>query len=112
MSALDLDELLKEVRFETFTSGGPGGQHANRSATAVKVIHVPTGLTAVAKDHRSQHRNKELALERLIEKIRLRRRPVRIRRKTLVPRAVKEKRLADKRHRSRLKTDRKKVSEE
>jgi len=54
-----------DVRFETLRAGGPGGQHQNRTESAVRAIHVPTGLSVVARDERSQHRNKALAVERL-----------------------------------------------
>lgn len=56
---------LAEVRFETFRAGGPGGQHQNRTESAVRAIHGATGLSVVAREERSQHRNKALALERL-----------------------------------------------
>lgn len=54
-----------EVRFEAFRAGGPGGQHQNKTESAVRAVHVPSGLAAVARDGRSQHRNKAVALERL-----------------------------------------------
>ncbi len=54
-----------ELRFETMRAGGPGGQHQNRTESAVRVIHVPTGLSVIARDERSQHRNKALAVERI-----------------------------------------------
>jgi peptide chain release factor len=56
---------LREVRFEAFRAGGPGGQHQNKTESAVRAVHVPTGLAAVARDGRSQHRNKMVAVERL-----------------------------------------------
>jgi peptide chain release factor len=56
---------LREVRFEAFRAGGPGGQHQNKTESAVRAVHVPSGLAAVARDGRSQHRNKAAALERL-----------------------------------------------
>ena len=56
---------LREVRFEAFRAGGPGGQHQNKTETAVRAVHMPSGLAAVARDGRSQHRNKAVALERL-----------------------------------------------
>jgi peptide chain release factor len=56
---------LKDVRFETFNAGGPGGQHQNKTASAVRAVHKPTGLVVVARDGRSQHRNKATALKRL-----------------------------------------------
>lgn len=53
------------VRFETFRSGGKGGQHVNKVETGVRAIHVPTGLAVVSTQARSQHMNKRLALDRL-----------------------------------------------
>lgn len=54
-----------DIRFESFRAGGPGGQHQNKTESAVRAVHGPTGLTATARDGRSQHRNKVLAVERL-----------------------------------------------
>lgn len=55
----------RDVTFESFRAGGPGGQHQNTTDSAVRAVHRPTGLTAVAREDRSQHRNKSRALERL-----------------------------------------------
>jgi putative peptide chain release factor H len=55
----------EDVRFETFRSGGKGGQHVNKVESGVRAIHSPSGLTAVSTSKRSQHANKKLALERL-----------------------------------------------
>ncbi len=55
----------RDVSFEAFRAGGPGGQHQNVTESAVRATHGPTGLAVVARDQRSQHRNKALALERL-----------------------------------------------
>jgi peptide chain release factor len=60
---------LREVRFETMRASGPGGQHVNRTESAVRVTHVPTGLQASASEERSQHRNKRLALARVARKL-------------------------------------------
>lgn len=54
-----------DLRFETLRAGGPGGQHQNTTDSAVRVVHIPTGLTAMARDERSQHRNRALAVRRL-----------------------------------------------
>lgn len=54
-----------DVRFEAFRAGGPGGQHQNKTESAVRAIHRPSGLSVVAREERSQHRNKAVALERL-----------------------------------------------
>ncbi len=60
-----------DVRFEAFRAGGPGGQHQNRTESAVRAVHLPTGVAVVARGHRSQHRNRAEALERLAELMRL-----------------------------------------
>jgi peptide chain release factor len=61
----------QEVRFEAFRAGGPGGQHQNKTESAVRAIHIASGLSAVAREERSQHRNKALALEQIAALIRL-----------------------------------------
>ena len=58
-----------EVRFETFRSGGKGGQHVNKVETGVRAIHIPTGISVVCTEERSQHLNKLTALKRLREVI-------------------------------------------
>jgi len=55
----------QEVRIETLRAGGPGGQHQNKTESAVRAVHLPTGLAVVAREERSQSRNRALALERL-----------------------------------------------
>jgi len=60
---------LKELRWETMRASGPGGQHVNRTESAVRVTHLPTGVQATAMEERSQHRNRKLALARLTKKL-------------------------------------------
>jgi peptide chain release factor len=62
----------REVRFEAFRAGGPGGQHQNKTESAVRATHIASGLSVVAREERSQHRNKALALERIAALIRMR----------------------------------------
>ena len=57
----------KLVRFETFRSGGKGGQNVNKVETGVRAIHIPTGTAVVSTEARSQHMNKQIALNRLCE---------------------------------------------
>lgn len=57
----------KELKFETMRASGPGGQHVNKTESAVRVTHMPSGITAAAREERSQGANKKLALARLAE---------------------------------------------
>lgn len=61
---------VKNIRIERMKSSGPGGQHANKTETAVRVTHIPTGLCAISQQERSQYLNKKLAMARLDEMIR------------------------------------------
>ncbi len=99
----------QDIRFVTFTTGGPGGQHANRTESGVKAIHIPSGITAIAKEHRSQYRNRKLALDRLLIKLKSRHRPARPRILTNVPTSARIRRRKEKVHRSRVKELRRKV---
>ena len=65
LSGIHPQELLAQCRVETFRAGGPGGQHQNRTESAVRLVHLPTGIRVVAREERSQHRNRARALERL-----------------------------------------------
>ena len=56
-----------KLRFETFRRKGKGGQHVNKVETGVRVIHVPTGISVVSTEARSQHMNKKLAMNRLCD---------------------------------------------
>lgn len=55
----------QDIRMETMKASGPGGQHVNTTESAVRVVHIPTGLSTVARDERSQTANRKRALERL-----------------------------------------------
>jgi protein subunit release factor A len=99
----DDDALLAQCIVETFTAGGPGGQHQNRSETAVRLVHQPTGVRVVARDERSQHRNRILALKRLRARLEELRQVAEPRIPTKVPRAQKKKRLDAKRRRGQKK---------
>jgi protein subunit release factor A len=103
----DDEALLAQCRVETFRAGGPGGQHQNVTESAVRLVHLPTGVRVTARDERSQHRNRALALERLRAKLEELARPEKERVPTRVPKAQKRKRLEKKRRKSRTKQLRK-----
>lgn len=58
---------LADCELQTFSAGGPGGQHQNTSNTAVRIIHRPSGASGEARDDRSQLRNKQAAFRRMAE---------------------------------------------
>lgn len=59
----------KEVSYQTMRASGPGGQHVNKTESAVRATHVPTGISVTASDERSQMMNKKSATERLKNKL-------------------------------------------
>jgi len=100
---VDDEALLAQCRVETFRSGGPGGQHQNVTESGVRLVHLPTGLRATAREERSQHRNRALALRRLREKLEVLTRPEKPRVPTRVPKGQKRKRLEEKKRRGERK---------
>ena len=104
--AADHDPLEAQTRITFFRSGGPGGQHRNKTSTAVRLEHLPTGVRVTAAEERSQHRNRLIAFERLRRKLLARghRPPPRI--PTRVTAASREARLRAKRLRATKKTRR------
>jgi protein subunit release factor A len=96
--------LLAECEVETFRAGGPGGQHQNKTDSAVRLRHVPTGLTVTCRAQRSQHLNKKDALRRLrLKLVKFYAPPAPPRRATKPSRAAKERRLAAKKGRAVIK---------
>jgi protein subunit release factor B len=108
----DDDTLLGECRVETFRSGGPGGQHQNKTESGVRLTHLPTAISVTARDSRSQHRNRRIALVRLREALEEAGREERPRRPTRVPVGEKRKRLEEKKRRSSVKRARQKPEPE
>jgi hypothetical protein len=58
-------ELLAQCKIDVYRASGPGGQHKNKTSSAVRLRHQPTGLVVIAEESRSQHENRQRALRRL-----------------------------------------------
>jgi len=104
--ALEDAALLAECLETFFVGGGPGGQHRNKTESAVRLVHRPTGLAVTATERRSQAQNRAAALERLRAALVPLARRRRVRRATVPTRGARERRLADKRRRSERKAAR------
>ena len=65
----DVDINKADLKVDTFRSSGAGGQHVNKTESGVRFTHLPTGIVAESTDGRSQHKNREIALNRLYQKI-------------------------------------------
>jgi len=99
----DPQVLKKQVVVETYRSGGPGGQRKNKVETAVRLKHLPSGLTVIATEHRSQAENRKLAFERLRARLIKLNQPRRRRIPTSVSMKDIEKRIEEKKIRSKKK---------
>jgi protein subunit release factor B len=96
--------LLAECQVDTFRAGGPGGQHQNKTESAVRLRHLSTGLTVTCRAQRSQHLNKMDALRRLrLKLVRFYAPPPPPRKVTRPSRAAKERRLTAKKGRAGVK---------
>jgi protein subunit release factor B len=107
----DPEILKKQVVIETYRSSGPGGQRKNKTETAVRLKHLPSGITVLATEHRSQAQNRKLAFERLRERLLKLNRPRKRRVSTSVPlgaieRKKEEKKILSKKKRLRQKLPR------
>lgn len=65
----DVDIKKSDLKIDTFRASGAGGQHVNKTESAIRITHLPTGTVSESQDGRSQHKNKEIAMTQLLRRI-------------------------------------------
>lgn len=105
--ALSDAALLAECEETFYIGGGPGGQHRNKTESAVRLAHGPTGVVVTATERRSQPQNRGAALERLRARLEALAHRPKPRRATRPTRGAKERRLKEKKARGERKASRK-----
>ncbi|MFK5956812.1 MAG: peptide chain release factor-like protein [Planctomycetota bacterium] len=100
------ETLEKVVECTFYRAGGPGGQHRNKTETAVRLVHRESGITVTATERRSQARNRDLAWERLIAALKKKNYRPRKRKATKPTKGSVQRRLSSKKKRADVKKGR------
>ena len=106
--AVDRETLEREVVIDVFRASGPGGQHVNKTESALRITHPPSGVVVTSQDSPSQYRNRETAFKRLVERLKRLNVVPKKRMPTRPTKASRERRLESKKRRSTTKQLRRK----
>ena len=69
MEEVDVQIIKSDLRIDTYRASGAGGQHINKTDSAVRITHLPTGIVATSQDGRSQHDNRDKAMKALVARV-------------------------------------------
>lgn len=103
---LSPDDLARQCEVEAFHASGPGGQGVNTADSAVRMRHIPTGITVVSREQRSQLQNRQACLRKIQHQLEVRARRPKVRKATKPSKAARQRRLDAKKRRSDIKATR------
>ena len=98
-----LERLARDCEITAYRSSGPGGQKKNKTESSIRAVHLPTGITRIATESRSQTRNKAAALERVWDEIQRRAKKRKPRVATRPGKAAADRRIGEKKRAGAIK---------
>ena len=104
------EELARQCVVEAFHASGPGGQGVNTTDSAVRMRHLPTGITVTSREQRSQLQNRAACLRKIRQQLELRARRPKVRKATKPSKAARQRRLDAKKRRGDVKASRRRPS--